>query len=467
MENTKGMSTKMKLVGMGKVVKEAMSETNLMIVIFTLGLGFIVYALYYYYSSSKDIARVGYTFYGKNLTDFQPIFKIEDVESSKDCVDRCRVDPICKGITYDAESKMCVGVDKGVFRKDDKRFLGWEKEETDINLFIDKTLVIGYAETENIVDEYKLPRPPIINNYLFSFWININEWYHNFEYWKHVFHKGNMPEVPITYREWDEVAYNYPDQNIGVWLAPFTNNMRICVTTRYEEDAYDFNCHPNTMKCKQVSKCDEQANVSVLTAYKSDKGASYRGKQNKTVSGLKCQKWTEQFPHKHNNTPSSKPGMGLANHNYCRNPDDRKTIWCYTNDPQKKWEYCEDTVKDVAKCDLRPSKDDCKLTDVQRNPLKKTGKVIKQLEYFDIKNISVNKPLNIAIAFQGNLMEVYTNGKLYKAIQLKGEPVYNNEKMYIKREKSFEGAIYNLNYSPITPKLEQISLLYNTKPELK
>ena len=38
MENTKGMSTKMKLVGMGKVVKEAVSETSLMMLIFIIGL---------------------------------------------------------------------------------------------------------------------------------------------------------------------------------------------------------------------------------------------------------------------------------------------------------------------------------------------------------------------------------------------------------------------------------------------
>lgn len=89
-----------------------------------------------------------------------------------------------------------------------------------------------------------------------------------------------------------------------------------------------------------------------------DNGVDYRGYQDTTVSGKKCQKWTEQAPHKHDNTPSKQPGKGLGNHNYCRNPNNEKSIWCYTNDPNKEWEYCDidmysgnqDTTKTGLKC---------------------------------------------------------------------------------------------------------------------
>jgi len=70
-------------------------------------------------------------------------------------------------------------------------------------------------------------------------------------------------------------------------------------------------------------------------------GASYKGCQTTTVSGEKCQKWTAQEPHRHDWSPVSTPGKGLGDHNYCRNPDDSTTIWCYTSNTTMRWDYCE------------------------------------------------------------------------------------------------------------------------------
>ena len=67
----------------------------------------------------------------------------------------------------------------------------------------------------------------------------------------------------------------------------------------------------------------------------------YRGCQQKTKSGKTCQMWTSQSPHGHSRTPQRYPNKGLGNHNYCRNPDnDPNGIWCYTTDPNSRWEYC-------------------------------------------------------------------------------------------------------------------------------
>ena len=69
-------------------------------------------------------------------------------------------------------------------------------------------------------------------------------------------------------------------------------------------------------------------------------GEDYEGNVAKTVSGLECQKWSEQKPHKHKFSD-------LGEHNFCRNPDDHKGVWCYTTDKNKRWESC-----DVPKCDI-------------------------------------------------------------------------------------------------------------------
>ena len=71
------------------------------------------------------------------------------------------------------------------------------------------------------------------------------------------------------------------------------------------------------------------------------KDSGYRGCQAKTKSGRTCQKWTSQSPHSFTNTPGKVLGMGLGDHNYCRNPDGGDTIWCYTMDSSKRWEYCD------------------------------------------------------------------------------------------------------------------------------
>ncbi|XP_073667451.1 apolipoprotein(a)-like isoform X3 [Paramisgurnus dabryanus] len=90
--------------------------------------------------------------------------------------------------------------------------------------------------------------------------------------------------------------------------------------------------------------------VPELTCTTGD-GGSYRGKISVTKSGKTCQKWTLQTPHKHSKTPENYPCQGL-DENYCRNPDNEKAPWCYTTDPETRWEYCN-----VHSCGSQP--EDC------------------------------------------------------------------------------------------------------------
>uniref|UniRef100_K1QHT7 Plasminogen n=1 Tax=Magallana gigas TaxID=29159 RepID=K1QHT7_MAGGI len=56
-----------------------------------------------------------------------------------------------------------------------------------------------------------------------------------------------------------------------------------------------------------------------------------------TYTGKTCQRWDSQTPHSHSyqNNPE----------NYCRNPSNHNGTWCYTTDPDSRWEDC-----DVPKC---------------------------------------------------------------------------------------------------------------------
>merc|ERR1719391_1598766 len=65
--------------------------------------------------------------------------------------------------------------------------------------------------------------------------------------------------------------------------------------------------------------------------------ADYRGEASTTAEGNTCQRWTDQMPHQHENTPENKPEEGLGEHNFCRNPDKEPRPWCYTTNPDQRW----------------------------------------------------------------------------------------------------------------------------------
>jgi len=64
-----------------------------------------------------------------------------------------------------------------------------------------------------------------------------------------------------------------------------------------------------------------------------------------TVSGRTCQAWTSDSPHDHQyDSDSMYPdGSVSAAGNKCRNPDHQWSggVWCYTTDPDKRWEMCD------------------------------------------------------------------------------------------------------------------------------
>ncbi|XP_066521100.1 hepatocyte growth factor-like protein isoform X2 [Hoplias malabaricus] len=115
--------------------------------------------------------------------------------------------------------------------------------------------------------------------------------------------------------------------------------------------AFNYEFRPSVI-CKHLPWVDDGDNAEVKRNVNCDlyemkvyvrkcivgKGEDYRGKVSKTQSGRTCQQWWSKFPHDHRWTPSSTNGLEL---NYCRNPDgDRIGPWCYTTDPERRYESC-------------------------------------------------------------------------------------------------------------------------------
>ncbi|KAI7800147.1 plasminogen, partial [Triplophysa rosa] len=84
-------------------------------------------------------------------------------------------------------------------------------------------------------------------------------------------------------------------------------------------------------------------------------GSSYRGTVSVTKSGKTCQSWASQTPHTHDRSSVNYPCKGLEE-NYCRNADKEKAPWCYTTDPETRWEYCS-----VPRCEdqTQPAAEEC------------------------------------------------------------------------------------------------------------
>lgn len=77
----------------------------------------------------------------------------------------------------------------------------------------------------------------------------------------------------------------------------------------------------------------------------SDRGLSYRGTAQTTLSGAPCQPWASEATY-WNMTAEQALNWGLGDHAFCRNPDNDTRPWCFVwRGDQLSWQYCR-----LARC---------------------------------------------------------------------------------------------------------------------
>ena len=70
--------------------------------------------------------------------------------------------------------------------------------------------------------------------------------------------------------------------------------------------------------------------------------SEYEGTTSVTAFGLQCQSWSTYSPHNHTYRDNKQfPDASIEEAgNHCRAPDGDVRPWCYTVDPNERWQFC-------------------------------------------------------------------------------------------------------------------------------
>jgi len=240
-----------------KVQDHIFSNVYLIGFILIISLVFIGYAIYYYINTlSTMVILANSSYYGTDISNYEPIFQ-DTTKTINDCIDTCKNDITCDGITYNSDTQICMGTKGGQVRNENANYSAWVKpEESKVNkdsTDFSKAVLIGYSKSRMTYEGNKMQNPYLIGYFSYSFNLTIYDFNKNFGSWRHIFHKGT--EIPtgtiLSYQSWENLIIDYPMQTIGVWMAPFTNNLRIAVTTTSLSNT-SYGSYDNAF----VEKCD-------------------------------------------------------------------------------------------------------------------------------------------------------------------------------------------------------------------
>lgn len=286
--------------------KNIFSNVYLILFIFVVAFGFIGYAIYKYLQSSTVLQILeNSSYYGSDISIYEPLFK-EKTKSVTDCVNICKSNVICDGITYNVDTKSCLGTKNGQIRNENASYNAWVKPQSDkistaeMSRDFIKSVLVGYTKTMTVVDGKKLQNPYQLGIFSYSFNITIYDFYKNYGSWRHVFHRGSeiVPGTSLNYQSWENLVVDFPIQSIGVWLAPFTNNLRIAVTTQSLSNN-TYGSSPDAF----VQKCDSLTKQCYITDMPNGKWADNSKSGDGSIPNTKLETFVEYFDHDLQNIP--------------------------------------------------------------------------------------------------------------------------------------------------------------------
>jgi len=242
--------------------KQIFSNTYIVMFIVIVSFACIGYAMYYYIKQTDGPTILSNSsYYGSDISLYEPTFR-EKTKSITDCINICENDITCDGITYNSDTKACLGTKNGTIRNESDTYSAWVKPpKSKINTAskdFSKIVLLGYTTSMTTIDSSKFQNPFMIGYFTYSFNITIYDFYKNYGSWRHIMHKGTPipPGTILNYQSWENLIVDYPVQNIGIWLAPFTNNLRIAVTTTsLANTSYGSNDNAFVEKCNSTGDC--------------------------------------------------------------------------------------------------------------------------------------------------------------------------------------------------------------------
>jgi hypothetical protein len=393
--------------------KTPLNRKSLLFILISILICGIVVMYFIFGKTDNETYKVGFSYSPRDITNIEtnpPIDKM--VNNVNKCIEECNLNGNCNGVTFNKDTYKCIGYNDGVLMKNSPNMLAWAKDKED-HAKESKSILLHKTFQQTSIKAFKMAFPYGVYDFNFSFKIHILDWYNSSHgYWKCVFFKGRTDLLDNKFNKinktqnWEDIIQQLPEQCIGVWLAPYTNNLRICVTTERTESTKKTYPEPHQQICHH-KVCINTSDVNIDEL---ESNPDYSGHYTKFKNIFDTHEKSTNGVNKNNN----------KNQGY-----------------------------NVLKT--------TKTTEEENN------KVDILMEYYDILNVPLDDVFFISVNIDKNIMEIYVDGKLNFIINLEGLPLFNKDNLNVKNETCYNGYLYNINYIPSAISFKDIKKIYKLK----